>query len=472
MADKNIALMAHLMRRAGFGADREELEARVKKGYEATVEELLDPDTHGIPEIDDAVVYRHNPGFYNAGNQKNAGGYWMYRMVNTKRPLEEKVALLWHQIFATGLGKVGHPPEMLAQIEMFRKIGMGSYHTLLVELSKNPAMILWLDNQENHKDSVNENWGRELLELFSMGHSNYTEEDVKEVARAFTGWTIAPRFEGILFNRFPWEFEYRAEDHDDGEKVILGHRGRYNGEDVIDLIMKHPATTRFVARHLYNFFVADEVQVPSWQDVAPRDPVAINIIGEAFQSSDYDIRSTLRVLFNSDFFKDEKVWFGRVKSPTELVVGTMRLIGSHQFPQPGITKLEVETDIQGQAILNPPSVEGWHTGAEWINSGSLVSRVNFSADNLGDVSFPGIKSIVERLAKQGDLTPENLLDGCLDLIGPVTVGENIRQELIDHVESGGGVARVGTTDEENEIFAHRVGQALQLIAATREYQLT
>ena len=194
---------------------------------------------------------------------------------------------------------------------MFREHGMGSYRQLLLEVSKNPAMILWLDNQENHKDSPNENWGRELLELFSMGHGNYTEEDVKEVARAFTGWGVADTIPGvgsITYNRFPWEFEYRAEDHDDGEKLFLGHRGRYNGEDIIDLIMKHPATTRFVARHLYNFFVGDEVQVPSWQDVAPRDPVALNIIGEAFQSSNYDIRSTLRVIFNSDFFKDESIW--------------------------------------------------------------------------------------------------------------------------------------------------------------------
>ncbi|MQF65441.1 DUF1800 domain-containing protein, partial [SAR202 cluster bacterium AC-409-J13_OGT_754m] len=187
MANKDIALMAHLMRRAGFGATREELELRVSKGYEETVEELLDPNCFGISDINDDVIYRYNPSFDISGNGGNGVAYWLYRMVNSPRPLVEKIGLFWHQVFATGSAKVDNL-NMLEQIKMFRANGLGNYRQLLVELSKNPAMILWLDNQENHKDSPNENWGRELLELFSMGHGNYTEEDVKEVARAFTGW--------------------------------------------------------------------------------------------------------------------------------------------------------------------------------------------------------------------------------------------------------------------------------------------
>ena len=209
----------------------------------------------------------------------------------------------------------------------------------------------------------------------------------------------------MLYNRFPWEFKYDPDDHDDGEKVFLGQRGRFNGEDVIDIILKHPATPRFIARHLYNFFVADEVQVPSWQDQPPRDPEAIAILCDALVSSNYNIRETLRVLFKSDFFKDESVWFEKVKSPTELVVSTMRLTQDFKNYRPWIFEVGMEPSIQGQAILNPPSVEGWHTGPEWIDSGALLQRINFAADRIGDPDLPGVKSIVERLSGQGNAIP-------------------------------------------------------------------
>ena len=358
---------------------------------------------------------------------------------------------------------------MLAQIDMFRCHGLGSYQRLLTELSKDPAMIFWLDNNENHKEAPNENWGRELLELFSMGQGNYTEQDVKECARAFTGWTIAPKLPRMPYGRFPWEFEYRPDDHDDDEKTFLGHKGRFNGEDIIDIIMRQPATARFIARHLYNFFVADEVQVPSWQDVAPRDPVAIDLIGDAFISSGYDIRSTLRVLFNSDFFKDEDVWFGKVKSPAELISSTIRLVGDYQTPKPGITELGIECAYQGQSLLDPPSVEGWHTGGEWIDSGALLRRINFVADRIVDTSLPGVKAIIDTLAAKETMSAEELVEGCLELMGPIEMEDPTRQELVDHVLKGGPISR-GNTEGQRGAFAARVTETMQLIASTREYQ--
>ena len=470
MADRDIALMAHLMRRAGFGAPREELEGRVAKGYETTVEELLDPRAHSIPLIDEGIIYRHNPNWEQPGGSPQAGkAHWLYRMINTPRPLEEKITLLWHMVFATGNAKVGGCNEMLAQIDMFRRQGLGNYRELLVELAKNPAMIYWLDNQMNHKDAPNENWGRELLELFSMGQGNYTEKDVFECSRAFTGWTLAHKIPADPYSIHYWQFKYRPEDHDDGEKVFLGQRGRFNGEDIIDIIVRQPATARFIARHLYNFFVADEVQVPSWLDVPPRDPVAVNILGDAFVSSGYDIRSTLRVLFNSEFFKDEAAWFARVKSPAEVVAGTMRLIRDHQSPNPGMVAIGQEPGYQGQDLLDPPSVEGWHTGQEWIDSGSLLRRINFVADRISNTNLPGVRSIIDRVAAKEVLSTEELLDSCLDLMGPVRVNDETRQELIGHVEAAGPVRR-GSTEEERAAFATRVGEMLQLIGSTREYQ--
>ena len=467
---KDIELMAHLLRRAGFGADREELEAYVAKGYEATVEEFVDPEGHGIPKVDEDNFYRHHPASENAGgNPTNGQAQWMYRLINSPRPLEEKMTLFWHHVFATGNAKVDHCAVVLEQIATFRKYGMDSFRDLLVRVSKDPAMIFWLDNNENHKGAPNENWGRELLELFSMGQGNYTENDVKEASRAFTGWTISPSLPRMPYQRHPWYFEYRAEDHDDGEKVFLGHKGRFNGEDIIDIIIRQPATARFLARHLYNFFVADEVQVPSWQDLAPRDPVALNLIGETLITSGFDMRATMRMILNSDFFKDPDVWYSKVKSPAEIVVGTMRLVRDHQSPSPGIGPIGLEPGYQGQALLDPPSVEGWHTGKEWIDSGSLLRRINFVADRVGNTDLPGVRSIIDRLATRESMEAEEVVDACMDLIGPVRVDEDTRGEIIAHIEKAGPVHR-GATEEEKAAFAQRVGETLQLIASTREYQ--
>ena len=226
----DIALMAHLMRRAGFGATRDELEARVANGYEATVEELL---LAGVQEpMNELDFLRYHPWGWKPGTPQGMGAaQWLFFMVNTKRPLEEKMALFWHHVFATGVSKVDHYDEVQELVDMFRERGMGNYRELLQELAKSPAMLFWLDNNENHAEAVNENWGRELLELFSLGVGNYTEVDVRECSRAFTGWTMSPKLPRFPMGRFDWVFEYKEEDHDDTEKTFLGHTGRFNGEE-------------------------------------------------------------------------------------------------------------------------------------------------------------------------------------------------------------------------------------------------
>src|ERR1700730_11199130 len=418
----DIALMAHLMRRAGFGAGRDELEARVAKGYEATVEELLHPEAQ--PAVDEYTLMRYQPAALLPGGQPPMGNVnWMYHLVNTKRPLEEKMALFWHHVFATGNSKVDNYDQLLTQIKLFRDKGMGNYRDLLLDVAKNPTMIFWLDNQQNHGNAVNENWGRELLELFSLGAGNYTETDVRECSRAFTGWTFATKIPRAPYGRFPWQFEYRAEDHDDGEKVFLGHKGRFNGEDIIDIVVQQPACGRFICRHLYNFFVADEPQVPAWPIEAPE---------------------------------------------AEVVVSTLRLGGGHELPKPGIGDLSMQPTYMGQDLLNPPSVEGWHTGKEWINSGSLMARVNFVAEKVGDTSLPGVQAIISRLRARGSLSPEQLVDGCLDQIGPVEVGADTKQELLSQAKEWGQVA--WDSDSNAQIADQHTAEMLQLIVATREYQ--
>ena len=387
-------------------------------------------------------------------------------MINTKRPLEEKMALFWHQVFATGVSKVDHYDEITRMVALFREKGMGSYKELLLEIAKNPAMIYWLDNFENHADAVNENWGRELLELFSMGVGTYTEVDVREASRAFTGWTVEPKLPRGPIGRHDWNFKYLPEDHDQGEKTFLGETGNFDGDDIINIICEHPATASFIARHLYNFFVADEAQVPAWQVTPPKDEDAIELLTDAFIESDGNLTAVLRVLFNSDFFKNAR--YARLKNPAEVVVGTLRLVGGFEFPAPGLGEIARQPTFMGQDLLNPPSVEGWHTGVEWINSGSLMRRINFTADMVSDVNRPGIRTMIDRLQAEGDLSPAKLVDGCLDLMGPLEVNDATRQELIAHAQTDGNILWATSADVENG--ERRISEMLQLIVSLRDYQ--
>jgi uncharacterized protein (DUF1800 family) len=465
MADKDIALMAHLMRRAGFGAPYDELEARVAKGYEATVEELLNPDQQPAMERD--LMMRYQPQWFSAAGLEGQQEEWAFRMINTKRPLEEKITLFWHGVFVTGHAKCEYPKQQQAELDMFRTDGFGSFHTLLKKLARDPAMVFYLDNCMSHAGAINENWGRELLELFSLGvgmdgQDNYTEEDIQEAARAFTGWTVTNSIPRYPYGKYDAAFIYDPNDHDNGEKTFLGQTGNLNGDDIIDSIVKQPGAARFIARHLYNFFVADEPQVPAWKDTPPRDPEAIKLLEDEYFRSNYNIRSMLRVLFNSDFFKNAR--FAKVKSPTEVVISTLRLTKDFTRPEPKFYDPILAIRYMGQDLLNPPTVEGWHTGKEWIDSGTLVERINFTADQVGNVSLPGVRSIIDRLNSGGStLSPEGLVDGCLDLLGAYEMADETRAQLLELAGSEGEI-RTGTP-----AFDQRVAQMLQSIVATTEY---
>ena len=472
MAEQDIALMAHLLRRAGFGASRDEIEAKAAQGYDSVVQELLNPESQEAVEED--LLIRYNPSYYEAAAIENNVQQWIWRMINSPRQLQEKVALFWHMIFCAGHSKIDSGQEMGLMVDIFRQDGMGKFDELLLKLSTNPGMMYYLDNTESHKANLNENYGRELLELFSLGVGmdeafNYSEDDVKVCARAFTGWNIAPSYPPFPHGRSPWEFRFDPADHDSTEKTFLGQTGNWNGEDIIDIICKQPATARFIARKMYDFFVADEPPVPSWRQSQPRDLAAINTLEKAYFDSRYEIKAMLKALFTSDFFKSESVHYAKVKSPAEVVIGTLRMVGHHTSPQPGLFFVAMEPKYMGMDLLNPPTVEGWHTGAEWINSGTLIDRINFAAGLLGDTGLPGVKSIVGRLMDRSDsIPPEEFVDGCLDLTGPLTIAEETRSELVAHVQAGGEL-RHGT-ESERENFSQRTGEMLQFIATTSEFQ--
>ena len=468
--NKDVSLMAHLMRRAGFGATRNELEGYLEDGYEATVDNLLDPGESG--HMPDDIIRRYHVDQSELRQLDGAGAYWLYRMLTTSNPLEEKLALFWHGLFATGYAKLNQARALLNQIEMFRHYGFGSFRDLLVELSRDPAMILWLDNNENHKEAINENYGRELLELFSMGIGNYSEDDIKECAKAFTGWTLgnaeymsvrASKDSIWRYGRKAWHYEYRADDHDGGEKKFLGKVGNFNGEDIVDIIVTQEATARFLSTRLFQYFASDEVDSDG--------ELVISGMMEAYFQSGYKVSAVLRSLFNSDYFKSDKCMYSRVKGPVESVVGTVRLAGTYQEPTLDVHSLWAQTMFMGQGLLAPPTVEGWHEGVEWIDSGSLVERINFAAKELSDPTKDGVKDIIRRVtSNQKDLSdPEKLVDSCLDYMGPIQVQPDTREGLIEFAESQGAVQIQNGQPDENASI--QVARLIGMIASTREYQL-
>ena len=464
------ALMAHLMRRAGFGATPEEIDVCIADGYEATVEALLSPEApRSLPED---IIRRYHVDQSELRLVDSAVANWLYRMVSTDAPLVEKMALFWHGLFATGERKVNQVKTLMSQIDMFRHCGLGDFRTLLVAVSKDPAMIFWLDNNDNHTDSINENFGRELLELFSMGIGNYTEEDIKECARAFTGGTIQnAEFMALRshkasiwpYGRVAWQYEYRRDDHDGGEKTVLGQTGRFEGDDVVDIIVRNPATAAFVCSRLFQFFVADEID--------DEGRALVDAMQRTYFDSGREIRAVLSTMFLSELFRSEQVRFAHVKSPAEMVAGTLRAADALAWPTLEAWEAALVTGYMGQELLNPPSVEGWHEGREWIDSGALVERVNFAARYLGDLARPGVRALVERLAseRKGRMTPRELVDGCLDLLGLSSVARDTREALADHAAAEGDLDLADVASDERP--QQRVAEMLRLIASTREFQL-
>ena len=462
----DLDLVSHLLRRASFGADRDEIDRYAAKSYDEIVDDLVNPER--FPEVEEDLLGRFYPHL--AANKDNGAiwnGRWIYKMINTHRPLQEKMTLFWHGILATGWTKSEHTPSMVDHMQMLRDNCLANFRTILLELSRDPAMIYWLDNNENHGSSINENYGREILELFSMGIGNYTEDDIKNAARAFTGWTFKQPLPLYPFGHFDARFLYREDDHDYGEKEFLGHKGNFNGEDIIDIIAQQEATARFVSRHLYNFFVADEPQVPAWSIQPPNDPDAIQTMVDAWFESDADIRHVVATMLKSDFFKEARM--KKVKSPTEFVVNVLKSSGEFRGPDPGLWNFEGTLVAMGQKLMDPPSVEGWHTGKEWIDGGTLTERVNFAVETLSDAEKSGVAELIDGLrSKEESMRPEGFVDAVLKHLCRLDVNEETRSELIEHAYGEGDLEF--DTDEHSEASVKRVLQMLSLAVATREYQ--
>ena len=399
---------AHLIERAGFGATPQEVRRLAGMTPREVVDELVDYEStkSDLKPFDESVIW--DPGmdpfppsraeavriarergaglgekvlpegaqrrlqpvvdkfFYSlAANNietERLGLWWANRMLTTRRPLEEKLTLFWHGHFATGENKVRDYRMMLRQNEMFRTDASGNLHDLLVGILKDPAMLVYLDNGENIKKHPNENFGRELLELFTMGVGNYTERDVREAARAFTGWT-----NDVL------AFKFDADQHDFGEKPFLGRTGTFNGEDIIDTILTRKVTGEFVAAKLYRFFVREEIAGSVKAE-----------LGRTYRDSGYQMKPLLRRIFLSKDFYSPPAFATGIKSPVQLVVSTYKKMGLSEVPT--IPDLGRMTGSLGQALFNPPNVAGWAGGRTWITPSTLLQRGNL----FRGVLFPDV----------------------------------------------------------------------------------
>lgn len=324
--------------------------------------------------------------------------WWANRMLTTQRPLEEKMALFWHGHFATGEEKVRDYRKMLRQNELFRAKATGNFRELLIAVAQDPAMLSYLDAAVNVKGAPNENFAREIMELFTMGVGNYSEEDIREAARAFTGWN----YRGV-------EFVLNPAQHDEGSKTVLGKTGKFDGVQVIDIILSQPVTAEFMASKLYKYFVREEVS-----------PELRTKLGKLLRDSRYEIAPFLEAVFSSrDFYSDASVTT-RIKPPVELVISTYRKMGLREVP--GIPDFNELTDSMGQKLLFPPNVAGWGNGRSWITPGLLLVRSNFVYDTVfPPIDFvaldriPGaqyqITSVAEQLALGKDVTTATKPDG-------------------------------------------------------------
>lgn len=354
--------VAHLLRRAGFGGTPSEVAAAIRVGRASTINRLVDyaqtPDAF-VPPSDTAI------SLIPTNKVDELTVWWIKRMLTTSRPLQEKMVLFWHGHFATAIQKVRNPGFMYRQNQLFRDNALGRFDDLLSAVYKDPAMLVWLDGRRNTKVAPNENWGREVMELFTIGHGEYTEDDVHANSRAFTGWTV-DQLGNVAFI---------PPRHDDGIKTLLGQTGNWNGEDAVRILCAHPATGPFLAGKLWRFFASD------------RPPAAaLNAMAKAYTQHNHSVAEMVRTLFCRPEFYSHTTRTAHIKSPTEFVVSSMRQIG---LANPDLSGVPLALTMLGQQLFNPPNVGGWPGGTNWINPSTMLGRFNFASQLTGDTGRTG-----------------------------------------------------------------------------------
>jgi hypothetical protein len=429
--------VSHLLRRAGFGASKDELARFHGIGLQATIDHLVDFD--GVD--DSALEARLTTQVMDAERRADVQLWWLQRMAYSTRPLQEKMTLFWHGILTSSFSKTGASPAMLVQNEMFRRMGMGRYSEMLKAVSRDAAMLIYLDSRTNRKAAPNENYSRELMELFTLGIGHYTEDDVRQAARSFTGWQLLRKT----------EFRFNSKQHDTGNKTFLGQAGAWDGDDVVDIIMQQPAAAEYIVRRLWEFF-----------GYVDPEPAIMARLTKVFVDNHTEIRPVIRAIFESDEFYSAKAFRGLVKGPAELVVSMVRTLGVDTT----FASLLRGIEGMGQTLLDPPDVSGWAGGAAWVNSSTLLERINI-ANTVATGRSASLLFDPAVLTGDAGATSETLVDFLVDLLLGGGISDVTRQELLAHAES----LQVPTSTGKSVPVDEQQRSLVYLILASPDYQL-
>lgn len=483
----------HLLLRAGFGGTPDQIRTLAEWGAEKSVDYLLNyeevPDAdRPLPDRFDRDIIRpptedERRLYANARSRSDEDTlaqlrlrqqeaergdrrqmreiqkWWLARMISSPRPLQEKMTLFWHGHFATSFRTIENSYHMYMQNQLFRAHAAGNFGDLLGAIIRDPAMLAYLDNNDSRKDMPNENLARELMELFALGLGNYTERDIKEGARALTGYGFRDD-----------SFEFNPENHDNGRKTILGVTGTLDGEGFVRAILNQRACSQFICRKLYRFFAA-EIDVTAREKDLPKE--AAGMIAEmdrALRGSSYEIRPALRELFLSEHFYSDAVVREQIKSPVDLIVGTVR---SMHTPTRDLSVLLDALDLMGQNLFFPPSVKGWDGGRSWVNTSTLYVRQNILAYLLTGKMPQGY----DALAASEKYDPMALLSSMDRAVpgssaDPLAVTRYLLRFALG-TQSGGPeeTLRGFLAEHQDTINAETVTGLLLLISAMPEYQL-
>jgi uncharacterized protein (DUF1800 family) len=454
---------AHLCRRAGFGANRDELARAEKRGLADTLDLLLT----GEPGAADLVATLHDTGRVAAARDADGTqirGWWLYCILHGGHPLREKLTLFWHNHFATSITKVRDANLMYRQNCLFREHALGKFEPLLQEVGRDPAMLVWLDSNSNVKGKPNENYAREVMELFSLGVGNYTEKDVREAARAFTGWHTSGS-----------AFRFNSDLHDFDSKTVLGKTGEWDGGDVVKIILEQPAAAKFLVRKLYTHFVSE---------VPPAEKL-LEPLCDSFRKEKYDVAALMRTMLSSKLFFSQHAFRKRIKSPVEFALGAVRAVyrrfeesDAHYRTLPHQVLVKW-LGLMGQALFAPPNVKGWPGGKVWLNTATVLERDNFAAA-LASGSLWRPSAEQAGFAVSADLPPPRAFDPVRVLDEEkVTKPEDVVRVLLDSYVPGGVraeardklVAFVAEGKPTRVPLARRAREAVHAILTMPEYQL-
>lgn len=402
---------AHLLRRAGFGGSATEIAQFAALSHAESVESLLNLKYDGNLAFD--LERRLREDGYEA-DLNDMAYWWLVLMTRTKQPLQEKMTLFWHGHFTSSFSKVKEPIMLLEQNELYRNFALGNFKDFVKAVARNPAMIDYLDGQANRKAKPNENFARELLELFTIGIGNYTEQDVREAARAFTGWSFKDR-----------TFVFQANQHDDGNKTFMGKTGKFDGDDIIDIVLSKPETARNIVSKLWKFFVYDKPE-----------PAVVERLSKVFLDSNYNLKETMKAIFLSPEFLSPKAYRSLVKSPVEYVIGMLKDINASNV-EGTIARAAAG---MGQVLFNPPTVKGWDGGLSWINSSYFFDRVNLANLVVSSRGQQGLRYDPYTLIGQ---KPDAALAVVNTLIGSLLDGNTsdvTREAVVEYLNGGSKLA--------------------------------